>query len=137
MVMTLFPATHKGTLVTKDPNLNGTEVTILRTTKDGKKYIVETSSGKVKVLPSQLIFNKHTPVSMTYDGETFTVFIDSFHEKTNSYRVFMMTGATDEDPHTYTTVDSDAVSVSFTDASRTMFADEDYSSFRQRIMGLS
>ena len=110
---------RKGKLVTKDPgnNLNGSEVTILRTTKDGKKYIVETQSGKLKVLPSQLFFAKHTPVSMTDDGETFTVYIDSFHEATNSYRVFMMSGVGDDDTHVYQHVHRYDVRVFFTDLS--------------------
>lgn len=108
---------RKGNLVTQDPNLNGTEVTILRPTKDKKKYIVETIKGKMKVLPSQLVFAKHTPVSLTNNGETFTVYIDSFLEKNNKYRVFMFSGVDENSTHLYDNVNRYSVSVFFTDTS--------------------
>ena len=115
MVPSLSP--RKGNLVTKDPNLNGTEVTILRLTKDKKKYIVETPNGKMKVLPSQIVFAKHTPVSYTHNGETFTVYIDSFNEESNKYRVFMFSGVGEDSMHLYDDVNRYSVSVFFADTS--------------------
>jgi len=116
MIVPMF-SSRKGTLVTKDPNLNGTEVTILRTAKDGQKYIVETQAGKLKVLPSQLIFAQHTPVSLTSRGETFTVFIESFLKDTDKYRIFMYSGVGENSTHLYDNVNRYSVRVFFADQS--------------------
>ena len=111
----------KGTLVAKDPKLNGREVIILRATEDGKKYIVEifgsaeeTGSAQIfKVTPSQLILAADTPCLYDGDDEAFTVFVDSFYKKTKSYKVFAMCGVEDDENYAYFDVSGDSLSVQF------------------------
>lgn len=70
----------------------------MRTTKDGKKYIVamesETSEPqKAKVSPSQLVLETDTPIEMGRNGDCFTVFVESYDAENDSYKVFATTGA--------------------------------------------
>jgi hypothetical protein len=92
--------------------------------KDGQKYIVETQTGKLKVLPRQLIFAKHTPVSLSNRGETFTEFIDSFLDEVDKYRIFMYSGGVmDENLHCYDDVRRYFVCVFFTNLSEQEIVD--------------
>lgn len=100
----------------KDPNLNGKEVSILRATKDEKKYIVDIASEtgaaqRFKVTPMQLVLADDTPV--TVHGDNCTVFVDSYDMDTDSYKIFGMTGVNDDDRFEYFDVSRKDVRVQF------------------------
>jgi hypothetical protein len=107
---------RQGTLMMKDPNLNGKEVSILRATKDEKKYIVDIASEtgaaqRFKVTPMQLVLADDTPV--TVHGDNCTVFVDSYDMDTDSYKIFGMTGVNDDDRFEYFDVSRKDVRVQF------------------------
>ena len=117
LLLSFYYAPRQGTLLMKDPNLNGKEVTILRATKDMKKYIVnmDTNAGvhqKVKVTPAQLILAENTPVGTegNESDERAKMFVESFDEESNSYKIFMNNGA---DSWYYVTHSRDDICVEF------------------------
>lgn len=104
----------------KSSKLHGRVVTILRTTADEKKYIVEIEqetgpTQKFKVAPTKIVFTADTPITLNDDGEEFTAYVDSFDEKNNSYKIFAMSGVSENDAHCYIDAKRRDVTVMFAD----------------------
>ncbi|KAL9179738.1 hypothetical protein ACHAXT_007708, partial [Thalassiosira profunda] len=117
----LMHSTHgprKGTLVTTDRKLNGVDITILRATKDGKKYIVEYGEGqKLKVSAAQFVWAADAPVNVNDEGQVFCGYIDSFDSKANVYRVFLMSGVEEHDQYCFVKYPRHKISALFVDPS--------------------
>ncbi|KAL7528020.1 hypothetical protein ACHAWF_002408 [Thalassiosira exigua] len=111
---------RSGTLVMADKKnkLNGKEVTILRATKDNKKYVVEIeqetgSWQKFKVAPANLICTVDTPITFNDKGEVFTAFVESFDARKDTYKILAMSGVSDNDAHCFIQAKRKDVTVMF------------------------